>query len=158
MNFGCRQTSEIDFFYKSSQRLISIFTIIFFSSTMIFKNCQCRCLTQAWIRLSKILTMVMLFRGKKLRTWLFLVLHKQLNKTIYVATSWSISVTSKSKCKSSIVSQQTRWINVETTLISNVHQRCFIVDIWLKMTVALTYIYRHYFNVSKTDEPTLFQR
>ena len=59
-------------------------------------------------------------------------------------------------------------INVETTLIVNVHQRCFNVDIWLKMKVEPTYIYRRCFNVDKTtlielrrfnvDEPTLLQR
>ena len=34
-----------------------------------------------------------------------------------------------------------RWINVKTTLIVNVHQRCFNVDIWLKMKVEPMYIY-----------------
>ena len=65
--------------------------------------------------------------------------------------------------------QQThqRWINVETMLIANVHQRCFNVDIWLKMEVEPTYIYRRCFNVDKTtlielrwfnvDDPVLFQ-
>ena len=35
-------------------------------------------------------------------------------------------------------SQQThqRWINVETTLIVNVHRRCFNVDIWLKWKLS----------------------
>ena len=68
------------------------------------------------------------------------------------------------------LSQQTRQrrINIKTTLIVNVHQRCFNVDIWLKMKVEPTYIYRRCFNVDKTtlielrrfnvDEPTLFQR
>ena len=48
--------------------------------------------------------------------------------------------------------QQThqRWINVESTLIVNVHQRCFNIDIWLKMKVEPTYIYRGCFNVGKT--------
>ena len=34
--------------------------------------------------------------------------------------------------------QQThkRWINVETTLLVNVHQGCFNVDIWLKLKVG----------------------
>ena len=59
-----------------------------------------------------------------------------------------------------------RWINVETTLIINVHQRCFNVDIWFKMKVEPTHIYRCCFNVGKTtlkqqrfnvDEVTLFQ-
>ena len=52
----------------------------------------------------------------------------------------------------SMGSQQTHqhWINVETTLIVNVHQRCSNVDIWLKMKVEPTYIYRSCFNVSKT--------
>ena len=61
--------------------------------------------------------------------------------------------------------QQThqRWINVETTLIVDVYQRCFNVDIWLKMKVEPTYIYRHFFNVDKTtlkqhDRITLIQR
>ena len=58
------------------------------------------------------------------------------------------------------------WINVETTLIINVHQRCFNVDIWFKMKVEPTHIYRCCFNVGKTtlkqqrfnvDEVTLFQ-
>ena len=48
-----------------------------------------------------------------------------------------------------------RWFNVETTLIVNVHQRCFDVDIWLKMKVEPTYIYRRCFNVGKI---TLKQR
>ena len=46
-------------------------------------------------------------------------------------------------------------INVEKTLIVNVHQRCFNVDIWLKMKVEPTDIYRRCFNVGKT---TLKQR
>ena len=46
-------------------------------------------------------------------------------------------------------------IDVETTLIANVHQRCFNVDIWLKMKVEPTYVCRRYFNV---DDPMLFQR
>ena len=50
-------------------------------------------------------------------------------------------------------------INVESTLkrtlIFNVHQRCFNVDIWLKMKVEPTYIYQRCFNVGKT---TLKQR
>ena len=51
-----------------------------------------------------------------------------------------------------MIAQQThqRWINVETTLIVNVHQRCFSVDIWLKMKVDSTYIYQRCFNVGKT--------
>ena len=38
------------------------------------------------------------------------------------------------------ITQQThkRWINVEATLIVNVHQRCFNVDIWLKVKVEPT--------------------
>ena len=62
--------------------------------------------------------------GKKLRTKLFLVLHKQLNKTINVVTSRSVSVTSKSKlkCKRSTISKQE---HQETTLIINIHWRCF---------------------------------
>ena len=47
------------------------------------------------------------------------------------------------------------WIKVETTLIVNVHQRCFNFDIWLKMNIEPTYIYRRCFNVGKT---TLKQR
>ena len=53
-------------------------------------------------------------------------------------------------------------------MIVNVHQRCFNVDIWLKMKVEPTYIYRRCFNVDKTtliqlrrfnvDESTLSQR
>ena len=43
-----------------------------------------------------------------------------------------------------------RWINAEITLIVNIHQRCFNVDIWLKMKVEPTYIYRRCFNVDKT--------
>ena len=61
--------------------------------------------------------------------------------------------------------QQThqRWTNVETTLIVDVYQRFFNVDIWLKMKVEPTYIYRHCFNVDKTtlkehDRFTLIQR
>ena len=56
-----------------------------------------------------------------------------------------------------VLAQQThqRWINVETTLIVNVHQRCFNIDIWLKMKVEPTYVYRRCFNVDKT---TLKQR
>ena len=48
--------------------------------------------------------------------------------------------------------QQThqRWIDVETTLIVNIHQCCFNVGIWLKMKVEPTYIYRRCFNVDKT--------
>ena len=46
-----------------------------------------------------------------------------------------------------------RGINVETTLIVNIHQ--FFVDIWLKMKVEPTSIYRSCFNVGKT---TLKQR
>ena len=68
-----------------------------------------------------------------------------------------------------LTSQQThqRWIDIETTLIVNVQQRCFNVDFWLKMKVEPTYIYRRCFNVDKTtlkqrrfniDEPMLFQR
>ena len=38
-------------------------------------------------------------------------------------------------------------IKVETKLIVNVHQRCFNVDIWVKMKVKLTYVYRRCFNV-----------
>ena len=59
---------------------------------------------------------------------------------------WSIGIT-----------QQTHqpWINVETTVIVNVHQRCFNVAIWMKMKVEPTYIYRRCFNVGKT---TLKQR
>ena len=41
-------------------------------------------------------------------------------------------------------------IDFEATLIANVHQRCFNVDIWLKMKVEPTYIYRRCFNVDKT--------
>ena len=41
-------------------------------------------------------------------------------------------------------------ISDETTLIVNVYQRCFNADIWLKMKVELTYIYRRCFNVGKT--------
>ena len=57
----------------------------------------------------------------------------------------------------SIFTQQANqlWINVETTLIVNVRQRCFNVDIWLKMKVEPTHIYRRCFNVDKT---TLKQR
>ena len=40
--------------------------------------------------------------------------------------------------------------NVETALIVNTHQPCFNVDIWLKMKVEPTYIYRRCFNVDKT--------
>ena len=47
-----------------------------------------------------------------------------------------------------------RWINIETTLIVNAHRRCF-VDIWLKMKVELTYIFRRCFHVEKI---TLKQR
>ena len=43
----------------------------------------------------------------------------------------------------------------QTTLIVNVHRRCFNVDIWLKMKVEPTYVYRRCFNVDKT---TLKQR
>ena len=48
--------------------------------------------------------------------------------------------------------QQThrRWINVETTLIVNVHQCCFNVDICLKIKVEPTYVYRRCFNLDKT--------
>ena len=38
-------------------------------------------------------------------------------------------------------------INVETTLIVNVHQRCINVDIWLKMKAELTYVYRRCLNI-----------
>ena len=57
--------------------------------------------------------------------------------------------TSGGRCS---VSQQTyeRWINVETTLIVNVDQRCFNFDIWLKMKIESTYIYRRCFNVVTT--------
>ena len=53
--------------------------------------------------------------------------------------------------------QQTheRWIKSETTLLVNVHRRCFNVDIWLKMKVEPTYLYWRCFNISKT---TLKQR
>ena len=53
--------------------------------------------------------------------------------------------------------QQTheRWIKAETTLIANVHRRCFNVYIWLKMKVEPTYLYWRCFNISKT---TLKQR
>ena len=55
------------------------------------------------------------------------------------------------------VIQQTHqhWINDETTLIVNAHQSCFNIDIWLKMKVKPTYIYRCCFNVGKE---TLKQR
>ena len=72
------------------------------------------------------------------------------------------------------VAQQTHqpWINVEKKLIVNFHQRCFNVDIWLKVKVEPTYIYRRCFNVGKynvettlielrrfnVEEPILFQR
>ena len=50
-------------------------------------------------------------------------------------------------------------INVElmlkTTLIVNVHRRCFNFDKWLKMKVEKTYIFQRCFNVGKT---TLKQR
>ena len=48
--------------------------------------------------------------------------------------------------------QQTHqhWINVEITLIVNIHQCCCNVDIWLKMKVEPTYICRCCFNVDKT--------
>ena len=59
-------------------------------------------------------------------------------------------------------------IDVESTLIVNVHRRCFNVDIWLKMKVEPTYIFRRCFNVEETpwiklrrfnvDYQTLFQR
>ena len=59
-----------------------------------------------------------------------------------------------------------RWINVGTTLIVNVHQRCFSVDIWFKMKVEPTHIYQCWFNAGKitlkqqwfnVDEAMLFQ-
>ena len=72
------------------------------------------------------------------------------------------------------VAQQTHqpWINVEAKLIVNFHQRCFNVDIWLKVKFEPTYIYRCCFNVGKynvettlielrrfnVEEPILFQR
>ena len=43
-----------------------------------------------------------------------------------------------------------RWIDVETKLIVNMHQRCFNVGIWLKMKVEPMYIYRRCFIVDKT--------
>ena len=63
-------------------------------------------------------------------------------------------------------------INVETTLIVNVHQRCINVDIWLKMKVELTHVYRRCLNIwqnnvertltelrrFKVDYPMFFQR
>ena len=52
----------------------------------------------------------------------------------------------------STAAQQTHqpWINVETTLIVNVHQCCFNVDIWLNMRVEPTSIYWRCFSVRKT--------
>ena len=43
-----------------------------------------------------------------------------------------------------------RWINVETTLIINFNQRCFNINIWLKMKVEPTHIYQRCFNVGQT--------
>ena len=43
-----------------------------------------------------------------------------------------------------------RWINVETTLIINFNQRCFNINIWLKMKVEPMHIYQCCFNVGKT--------
>ena len=43
-----------------------------------------------------------------------------------------------------------RWTNVEASLIVNIHQRCFNVDVWLKMKIEPTYIYRRCFNIDKT--------
>ena len=39
------------------------------------------------------------------------------------------------------------YINVDSTLNVNVHQRCFDVDIWFKMKVEPAYIYRRCFNI-----------
>ena len=51
----------------------------------------------------------------------------------------------------STAAQQTHqpWVNVETTLIVNVHQRCFNVDIWLKMRVEPMPIYQRCFSIGK---------
>ena len=46
-------------------------------------------------------------------------------------------------------------MNVETVLIIHVHQRCFDVDIWLRLKIKPTCVYRCCFNVDKT---TLRQR
>ena len=88
------------------------------------------------------------------------------------AKQWRHNFSQKFKyfmCIMSSVSQRThqRWFNVETTLIVNIHQRCFDVYIWLNMKVEPTYIYRRCFNVETTsielhrfnvDKITLFQR
>ena len=69
--------------------------------------------------------------------------------------SWLVVLTYFSTQSHSSQQTHQRWINVETTLILNVHQRCFNVDIWLKMKVEPTYIYQRCFKVDKT---TLEQR
>ena len=70
-----------------------------------------------------------------------------INHNFYVVTFWmhyTVFIIIFKRHKLS------KHINVETMLIVNVHQRCFNVDIWLKIKVEPTYIYRRLLNVGKT--------
>ena len=70
----------------------------------------------------------------------FDITHTYTRKHKYTHTQTHITLT-----------QQThqRWIDVETTLIVKLHQRCFSVDIWLKMKIEPTYIYQRFSTLTK---------